>query len=120
MSIIPHLTRRELGLKNSDIQTVLKEELFEKFFKDCLFDSPLMPSLYNTTYNLCISYPFLCAYLSENFISSPCTCGEFYCTCDCLVIFVKKWAAHHSEYDFLFQDLLNIADAIKADFYSMD
>ena len=120
MSIIPNLTRRELGLKNVVKTTVLKRKLFDKYFKDCLFDCSLMSSLYYTTYNLCISYPFICAYISEKIISSPCTCGEFNCTCDCFVIFVNKLASHYNEYDFLLEDLQDIADATKADFYSID
>ena len=106
-------------MKNAIITTVLKS-LFDKYPKDYLFDSPLVLSLYHKAYKLCLSYPFVCSYISEHFISSPCTCGEFYCTCGCLVIFIKKWAGYYKEYDFLFQDLLDIADAIKTDVYSKD
>ena len=105
-----------MGLKNSVITTMLKRKLIEKFFKDCLFESSWLPGLYFKTYDFCISYPFLSTYLFEKFILTSCTCD----VCECLGLFVKKWATYYEDYRFLFEELLDIADQIKSEFYSMD
>ena len=105
-----------MGLKNNVITSMLKRKLLSKFFRDCLFDSSLIPALYYKTYDFCISYPFLSNYLIEKFILTSCPCD----ICDCLILFIKKWAAHYKDFDFLFEELLDIADQIRSEFYSMD